>query len=338
MLWTDLISPAEATGYIRTALAALEINNKSLARWLPNTFVSDLSVRFVKGQNGLVAQASYRAFDAAPEIAGGLSGQRVTLELPAMGQKRIISEYDQLKMRNASEDVLRNSALKELDNVARAIADLIEKQRGTVLETGKATSLQENFKFEDDFGRSGTHTVTAPALWSLPASDRLTQINGWLEVYRASNDGADPGVMLMSNKAATALASGEQFRTVLVGGASRPARLGEMQEILLGANIPGIEIYDRRTSAGRVISENKVIFLPAPVDPNGGDSALGATYWGQTLTSMESEYGLADVDQPGVVAGVHKSVTIPHIASIESDAIASPVLGNANLSFVATVL
>lgn len=337
-LWTDLITPAAATGYIRTALADLEVNRKSLARWLPNVFASDITVRFVKGQNGLVAEASFRAFDAEPEIAGGLAGRRVTIELPALSQKRVISEYDQLRAKNASEAVLRNSVLKELDNVAKAIADRIERMRGTVIETGKATSTQANFSFDDDFGRSATHTVTAPALWSLPASDRLTQINGWLEVYRTSNDGQDPGVMLMSNKAFTALASGDQFRTVLVGGATRPARLGEMSDILVGANIPPIEIYDRRTSAGRVISDNKVIFLPAAGDPNGDNSALGATYWGQTLTSQEASYGLADVDQPGVVAGVTKSDTIPHIAAIESDAIALPVLGNANLSFVATVL
>lgn len=156
-LWTDLITPAELTGYVRAALEDLEVNNKSLARWLPNTFVSDIQVRFNKGQKGLVAEAQFRAFDAEPEIAGGVSGQRVILELPALGQKRVLSEYDQLRMRNASDAVLQNSILQEADNVARAIADRIERLRGTVLETGKATSTQANFSFDDDFGRSAGH-------------------------------------------------------------------------------------------------------------------------------------------------------------------------------------
>lgn len=337
-LWTDLITPAELTGYVRAALEDLEVNNKSLARWLPNTFVSDIQVRFNKGQKGLVAEAQFRAFDAEPEIAGGVSGQRVILELPALGQKRVLSEYDQLRMRNASDAVLQNSILQEADNVARAIADRIERLRGTVLETGKATSTQANFSFDDDFGRSAGHTVTAPALWSLANTDRLSQIAAWMEVYRTSNDGADPGTVLMSRRAFTALASGDQFKTVMVGGATRPAIEGEVREYLSAAGVPPIEIYDRRTSAGRVLSDDKILMLPAPVDPNGGFSRLGATFWGQTLTSMEPTYGIADVDQPGVVVGAHKADTIPHIASVESDAIALPVLANADLSFVAKVL
>lgn len=337
-LWTDLITPADLTGYVRAALEDLEVNNKSLARWLPNTFVNDLNVRFVKGQNGLVAEARFRAFDAEPEIAGGISGQRVTLELPALGQKRVISEYDQLRARNASDAVLLNSITKEAHNVARAIADRIERLRGTVLETGRATSTQGNFSFDDDFGRSAGHTVTAAALWSLPAADRLTQLQGWNEVYRTSNDGADAGVMLMSRRAFSALASGDQFKTSLLGGATRHAIQSEVMEYISAAGLPPIEIYDRRTSAGRVISDNKVLLLPAPTDPNEGDSLLGATFWGQTLTSQEPEYGIADVEQPGVVVGAHKATSIPHIATVESDAIALPVLANADLSFVATVL
>lgn len=337
-LWTDLITPAELTGYVRAALADLEENNKSLARWLPNTFVNDISVRFVKGRTGLVAEAQFRAFDAEPEIAGGVSGQRVTLDLPALSQKRVISEYDQLRARNASDDVLRNSIIKEAGEVARAIADRIERMRGTVLETGKATSVQENFSFDNDFGRSAGHSVTAPALWSTASADRLEQIQAWMEVYRTSNDGADPGTMLMSRRVFTALAQGDQFKTSLLGGASRPAIQGEVVDYISAAGLPTIEIYDRRTKSGRVLSDDRLLLLPAPVAPNEGDSLLGATFWGQTVTAQEPSYGIADVDQPGVVVGANKSETIPHIASVESDAIALPVLANADLSLVAKVL
>lgn len=337
-LWTDLITPAELTGYVRAALSDLEANKASLARWLPNTFVQDITVRFVKGQNGLVAEASFRAFDAEPEIAGSNTGQRVTLEMLPLGQKRLISEYDQLRARNASDAVLREAVLKEAKNVARAIADRIERLRGTVLETGKATVNQGNVIFDDNFGRAAGNSVTAATLWSNPAADRLGQYSAWADVYATANDGQEPGAAVMSRKAFSALAAGAQFQTTLVGGATRPAIEGDVRAYLQSAGWPEIFIYDRRTSAGRVLSDDRVLLLPTPVDPNTGVSELGGTFWGQTLTSQEADFGITDVDQPGVVVGAHKATSIPYIATVESDAIALPVLANANLSFVAKVL
>lgn len=336
-LWTDLITPAEATGYVRAALADLEVNNKSLARWLPNEFVSDISVRFYKGRNGFVAEAEFRAFDAEPSIAGGASKQRVTIELPALGQKRVISEYDQLRSANAPDEVLRESALKELRNVARAIADRIERLRGVVLETGKATVTQANFAFDDDFGRSGANNVVAGTLWTDKTVSRLDNLGTWVEAYATANDGVDPGVILMSRRVFRSLTIGNEFR-ITVGGESRPASRDSVISILEGAGLPPIEIYDRSTASGRVLTDSKLLLLPAAVDPNGGESALGKTYWGRTLTSLEPSYGIAPSEQPGVVVGLNKSDSIPHIAEVESDAIALPVLGNADLSFVARVL
>lgn len=337
-LWTDLISPAELTGYVRTALSDLEINQPSLARYLPNEEVADIAVRFVVGRAGLVAEASFRAFDAAPELAGGLTGARKTLELPAIGQRRVISEYDQLRNRNASDETLRDSILKEARNVAKAIADRMERLRGTVLETGKATVNQANFGFDDDFGRTGTHTTAAGTLWSTgPTVSRLTDLTAWMDIYSASNDGALPGVMLMSRKGFRALASGDEFSLILANGTKRPGDRDSINATLDREGLPPIEIYDRSTSGGRVISENKLLFLPAPVDTNG-DSELGKSYWGRTLTSMDPEYGLADSEQPGVVVGANKSATVPHIATVESDGIALPVLGNADLSFAARII
>lgn len=336
-LWTDLISPAEATGFVRTALADLEVNNKTLARWLPNEFVSDISVRFRKGRNGFVAEAEFRAFDAEPSIAGGTSTQRVTIELPALGQKRVISEYDQLRSANATEEVLRESALKELRNVARAIGDSVERVRGTVLETGKATVSQANFSFDDDFGRSAGNNVVAGTLWTDKTVSRLDNLGTWVEAYADANGGVEPGTILMPRKVFRALTIGNEFR-ITVGGESRPASRDSVISILEGAGLPPIEIYDRSTNTGRVMSDSKLLLLPAPVDPNTGTSELGKTYWGRTLTSMEPSYGIGATEQPGVVVGLHKSDTIPHIAQVESDAIALPVLGNADLSFVAKVL
>lgn len=337
-LWTDLITPAEATGYVRAALSDLEINRASLARWLPNVEVSDITVRFVKGQAGFIQEAEFRAFDAEPSIAGSSSGQRITLELPALGQNRPVSEYDQLRLRNAPDQVVRDSILKEIKNAAIAVADRIERLRGTVLNTGKATIAQGNYVSDDDFGRSGTHNVTAATLWASPTVSRLSDLNAWSDVYQATNNGTAPGSIVLSRRAFRALASGNEFATLLANGATRPGLEADVRGMLTSAGLPELFIYDRSTAAGRVIPDDRLMFLPAPVDPQSGQSEMGTTFWGQTLTSMDSSYAIEPSEQPGVVVGVYKNEKPPMIAEVVSDAIALPVLANANLSFVAKVL
>ena len=65
-LWTDVIDPATLTGYARASLADYEASRGTLARWLPNRGVADISVRFVQGASGLIDVANFRAFDDLP--------------------------------------------------------------------------------------------------------------------------------------------------------------------------------------------------------------------------------------------------------------------------------
>ena len=63
-LWTDIITPAELTGYIREDLSAVEQRRGSLARFLPNRVVPDIVVRFIAGQAGLVPEAEFHLVHA----------------------------------------------------------------------------------------------------------------------------------------------------------------------------------------------------------------------------------------------------------------------------------
>ena len=111
-----------------------------------------------------------------------------------------------------------------------------------------------------------------------------------------------------------------------------------MRGLLTSAGLPELFIYDRSTAAGRVLPDDRVLFLPAPVDPQAGQSEMGSTFWGQTLTSQESTYAIADSEQPGLVTGVYRGEKPPLIAEVVADGIALPVLANADLSFAAKVL
>jgi hypothetical protein len=342
MLWTDIIDPATLTGYARAALADYEARRGTLARFLPNREISDVVARFVKGSTGLVDVAKFRAYDAEPEIGKRPSGKRITLELPALGQNIPVSEYEQLRARGGN--VSDEAALAAIQNttvaVVRAVADSIERMRGVVLNTGRATITE--LGTDDDFGRSAGHTVTAPALWSAATTDALGQLEGWADTYRDAN-GEDPGAIVMSTRVLRAFAGLDQMKTQLLNSASRPATFQDVQDTVTAAGLPPIIRYDRRISVDgastKVLPDDRVLLLPAPVDTDDWmGTELGATFWGRTLTSTEAEWGIEESEQPGVVAGVYRNPKPPMGAEVIGDAIGLPVLANADLSFAADVL
>lgn len=341
-LWTDIVDPATLTGYARASLADYEAKRGTLARWLPNRTVPSITVRFTAGSFGLVEIADFRAYDAEPTVGKAQSGKRITLELPAIGQNIPVSEYNQLRAAGGtpSDETILGTIQRTTDVVVRAVADAIERLRGTVLQTGKATVT--GF-MDDDFGRAAGHTVNAGALWSVATTDALADLTTWSDTYRAAN-GEPPGAIVMSTRVLRAMASLNQMRTQLASGSTRPATLADVQATVAANGLPPIYLYDRSVSVAgsstKVISDDRVLLLPEPVqDVNDWQGTqLGATFWGRTLSSMEASWEIAEPDQPGLVTGVYRGEKPPMIAEVLSDAIALPVLANANLSFAADVL
>lgn len=345
-LWTDIIDPATLTGYARASLADYEASRGTLARFLPNREVADIVARFVKGAAGLVNVADFRAYDAEPTIGKQQGGKRITLELPALGQNIPVSEYNQLRSRNAStadDAAVLRMIQNTTDQVVRAVSDQIERLRGIVLSTGKATiSNEAGFTMDDDFGRSASHAVTASTLWSTATADALGDLESWSDTYEDDN-GEAPGAILMSTRVLRAMASLDQFKTQLLNGSSRPATVQDVQDMVAAAGLPPIVVYNRRVqvagTAGKVFPDNKLALLPAPVAADDWQGTqLGATFWGQTLTSTASDWAIEPSEQPGIVAGVYRNEKPPMLAEVISDAVALPVLANADLSLVAGVL
>ena len=285
-LWTDLIEPAELTGFVRAAFEETERAKGLLARFLPNTFVPDVLVKFAKGEAGLVEEASYRAFDAEPEvIAPGRLG-RVIIELPAIGSLKPVGEYLQLRSRGASDEVLRDVVLKEALRSVQGVSDRTERMRGTVLATGKATIDQENFTTEDDFGRDPSMTVTAATLWNASGAKILDDMIGWADAY-ADLNGERPGALVVSSRIARAIRAATEFQVKLIDGASRAASMDQVNAILDAEGLPSLVVYDRRTQRGgkrlRVLPQDTLLLLPPHVHPAPeAASALGPTLYGHT--------------------------------------------------------
>lgn len=301
-LWTDVVTPLELTMAARQSLDEVERSRSTLSQFLPNRQVNDLSVRLTATGNGLTEVAEFRAYDAETPIGAIPGGKRVTIDLPALGQKIWVSELDQLRMRGRESSALvRNTVGQTAVQVGRAVADRMELLRGQVLATGKATINENQFIAESDFGRDTKLTTTVSNGWqdaakATPIADLQAVVDSYVDI-----NGEAPGTLLLSKKAMSALMRSEEIRKTTVGNTPSLVTQDYVSDLLAAFGLPQVQLYNRTVRQGgktvRVIDEKTALLLPA----DGSD--LGATFWGTTLESDEPNYGIAEDDRPGIVAG-----------------------------------
>jgi hypothetical protein len=337
-LITEYATPAELTGFARASLADREENRFSLARWLPNQTINDLEFRFSRGPSELTQAASFRAYDAETPIGNRPGVSRVTGELPAIGEKLRLTEYEQLRMRNLPGEIT-NLVFRDAAALARKISARMELARGDALVNGSVTIAENGVQAEVDFARSPSHEVTAAVAWTdMANSTPLDDMLAWAETYLASN-GEMPGAILTSRRIVSLLMRNDQLRGQ-VSGANTGVSLLNIDQInaaFAGFGLPPFTIYDAQLvdpagTTRRVIPDDRVIFLPAA----GGDTDLGATLMGLTLEAQEPGYGLAAGEQPGIVVGNWRKLD-PIGLWTHAAAIGLPILANPDLTFVADV-
>lgn len=351
VLWTDLIDPAELTGYARQEQEAYERMTGTLARYLPNEFVPDIVARFEVGRAGLQPVAPFRSYDAETPL-GKLPGrQRVIIELPPIGEKLRVSEYDQLRMRgNVANTAILNSVLDVTRQIVRDVNNRLEVARGQAIETATLDIDENGFVQAADWERDASMEPAAPAaLWSdATNATPLADLLGWVDAYRDLNN-EEPGSILVNKNILLNLARTAEMRNLYSTLVGRPSQINRnaLNEVMADNDLPPFDIYERRavfdtgdgqgTIARPILSPHKLFLLPAQSDPNGGNNGFGATYWGQTLEADEPEYGLQPEEQPGIVAGTWKTRD-PIGVWVHCNAIGLPVIGDANRSMVVPVL
>lgn len=336
-LWTGVITPLELTETARLSLEERERTRSSLVAYLPNRKVNDLVLNLQSTTHGLVEAAEYRAYDAETPIGGLPGGQSTTVTLPALGQKVLLSEYDQLRLLNnqMTPQAARYTIGQIAARVGMAVADRIELMRGQVLETGRAVINENQFKAESDFNRDSNLEITPGVKWDqAETATPLEDLQAAVEQYVNIN-GEAPAVMLVSSKIVAALMRSKELRSTAIGNTPAIVTKDYVNNTLTAFGLPMVKSYDRKVKVGgqmrRVIDEKKVIFLPSE------DAGLGATFWGTTLESSEPNYGIAEEDRPGIAVGAYKSED-PMGVWVHANAIGMPVLANANLTAVLNVL
>ena len=342
-LLTDLIDPAMLTGYTRAALADYEGSNDSLTSHLPNQVVSQNTVSLRLADNGLMDAADFRAYDSELDFGKGEDVDEQVVRLLPIGVKLAISEFEQVAAIGSNEDFLLQAVRRASERAARAVADRMELERGRVISTGKVAFHKSGRPVvEDNFGRDADMSVTAGVLWSAAAAKPLDDLLAYLDAYVAKN-GTEPGQIIMSNKALRSLAKADGLRVEINGGGSRAASASDVQAILDGYGLPEVRVYNRKVRRFNASTKRSELVNVLPDDsiflvPPAGQSNLGATYWGRTLTSTKLNWGIAIADQPGIVAGVSENDEPPVITQVVADAIGQPILANANLAMAAKVL
>ncbi|MEV4939554.1 major capsid protein [Streptomyces zaomyceticus] len=332
-------TPAELTGYAREALRDREENSFGLNRWLPNDTINDLSYRFTKGGGGLIDAAVFRAYDAESDIGTRPGGARVSGELPPISRKIPVSEYDQIRMKNleTQNEELRDALEGDSVRLVKGIAARVELARGDALFNGSVTINENRVQASVDFGRSGSHSVSAGTVWSSTETAlAYDDLMAWLDVYNTTN-GALPAYTLMSRKIYNFLRRNKQIRELAFSGAaSAPGVLTRdaLNTVLGDFDIPPVVIYDAKVNvdgvATRVTPEDKICFLPEEGD------AAGKTLWGVPVEANDPRYGLQG-DAAGVAVGAYKSED-PQTLWTRATAIVLPVLAAPDLTFVADVL
>lgn len=341
-LWTDIVDPVEATAEARVELAEYERSRGSLTRYLPNIFTEGDSVEVFESDSGLVPEASFRAWNAPPEIGSpeGLASSLV--KLVAISRNEPIDEKTQRALRRLSDDRVRRSILSANRRNVWATSDALERIRGGLLQTGVVAVTQHNFKLNDDYQRAAALSADAGAgnYWTDTDVDRIGQVQSWVEIWKQYNPGATPGAVMFSDQSWAGYARGAQFATLLPGGAARPAAQSEVQATSSTYGFPEFELYNRNTASGPVLDPKYVFILPAPAAEGSEEpTRLGATYYGETLTAdAEGFEDVSEGDPRGIVAGVYREDRIPHTVEAMSDAVANAVAHNANAVMAIKVL
>lgn len=337
----EFATPAQLTGYAREALRNYQVNQFALHQFLPDNHVNDLLYEFTRGGGNLVDAAVYRNFDAESDVGIREGGARMYGELPPISRKMPQGEYERLKRRglDGNRDELRAALESDAERLANGIAARVELARGEALFNASITLAENNVSATVDFARTAGNAVTAGTLWdsatTAPVSDDLT---AWMEYYLALN-GFMPARMLMSRKTFNTLRKSDQMKNIIfpnsskTGGSLPSLTAAQLREALSQEDFPEPILYDAQVNVGgtptRVTPANKILFLPPET------IKVGETLWGSPIESADPRYGLAGAES-GVAVGAYYSED-PQTLWTRATAIVLPIIGNADVTMVATV-
>lgn len=330
----DLIDPVELTEFARVAADDFDAQVQSLTRFLPNRQVNDIMYSYDKGLDVLVDEAQFRAFDAESQVGRRPSGSRISGSILPISRKIPLSEYAQLRLRNASNDQLVQQCFDDAARLARGIAARALRARGQLLETGKVTINENNVVTEYDSGRAGGHTISTLGSndrWSAySTADPIGDVMGWSDLIYAAI-GVRPDTMLVSSTVMAHLQQVDLVRGAFVAVATAPSRatIAQVQEAFLAMANVRVEVWQAPAGMTGVMDPKKVTLLTESVP-------LGATLYGIPVEASEPEYAALS-SQPGIVAGAWREPD-PSVPWTKAVGLLLPILSSPDSTLNAQVI
>lgn len=329
----DNLDPVELSLVARASQAEFDAAVTSLSRFLPNQTVNDIRYTYSRGVDALVDEASFRAFDAESGIGRRPGSAKVSGELLPISRKVPLSEYDQLRIRNAPNDEVVDGVFADAARLARGIAARFERARGELLTTGSVALAENGLVTTYASGRHASLTVGAlGTLWSNhAAATPIANVQAWQDLQDAQ--GAAVGNVLSISRAAMIhLQQCDDVKNALYSSSLAPDRITPGQVADAFAAFAGVRIEVRDSVPGmstQPVASNIALLVSDQV-------TLGATLLGTPLEALEPEYS-ALAPQPGVVAGAWKEKD-PIAVWTHAVAIGLPILSTPDSTLSAQVI
>lgn len=342
----DYVDPALLTRYIREFDNEVLRNERLLETWLPAVENQTLEWKAPRNSRKDVDVALYRAFDTPPRMTGRQGVASIRGELMPLSRQIPLGEEEMLRLRallqgggltGPNGDFVR-AIFNDAELMIRAVQMRLELARGQVLTTGKFTLAENGLFLEADFGMKSSHKPVAAASWALAATDILSDLLAWTQLY-VDDNGFMPATFLTARKVLGYMYNNTSLKNAAGFGGSVPARLNnEMIDAVLAANgLPPITLYDTTARVEgvqtRIIPDDKFLLMPPTDEP------LGETQYGVTAEAIKlAEKGLIVASEmPGIVAvGLENENPVQTFTL--GTAIAVPVLPNPDLVIAADVV
>ncbi|MFV0496069.1 major capsid protein [Mycobacterium sp.] len=299
----DLIDPVELTEFARLEAANFDDQVQSYSRFMPYQGVNDIRYAYNKQAAAFVDEAVFRAYDAESPTGRRPDSSRIVGEIPAISRKIPLSEYAQLRARQAPDRDIIDSIFDDARNLARGIAARVERARAIVLETG-AININEN-GYQSTY-TSGRHASLTPAdlagtaVWSdYVNATPISDVIAWADLIRA-RVGMSPTELRVSSTVMAHIQQCDEVRAFNTAAPLAPQRLSRDRVNDAFVGLAGVRVVVDETPAGMTNPRDatKVILMVDTVP-------VGRTLYGTPVEASEPDYAGISA-QPGIYAGTWK--------------------------------
>lgn len=362
----DFIKPKVALQIAKKTLAEYELeSNESLAAYLPSLEVNDVEYEIdVLAKDNEITAANWRSFGGATTSEKWGLGRKGSGSLIGLSRNYTIDEYQRLKQRKDSKEMIGRSAADLITRSTLAIAKQVNYQRGKAISEGKLNIQGSGgMREEIDFGRDPEFNVVAPKLFNDETADPIAYLTDLVVQYEEVN-GFRPAEMLMSSRVKTALFNHPKVAAQAIAGYQEDANGdavgrarandGEVNSLLSVYDLPPIrritptktkvddwtDPSNPQTKYDYNLPQDSVLLTAGPGDPSSPlASVYGRTFWGETVSSELPEFGgtSGSLGVPGIVAAVYEQGW-PYNLEVISDALVLPVVFAPNYVLKAKVL